>query len=89
MSSFQIKTSGKQAIRKASRSAIQNYFLSLPANQRNRAWLSKTNRYRKFCISRYATDIKANPSTLIEKDLLAYVGSSERRSGRRDVSGVR
>jgi len=76
MSSCRIKTSGKQTIRRASRSAIQDYFISLPANRRNRTWLSKTNRYRRFCITRYAADTKMNPSAVRDKDLLAYVGSS-------------
>ncbi|OHB63700.1 MAG: hypothetical protein A2Y76_12925 [Planctomycetes bacterium RBG_13_60_9] len=76
MSLCQIATSGKQVIRRASRAAIQKYFTTRPDSQRGMTWLSKTNRYRKFCISRYAADTKANPSTTQEKDLLAYVGSS-------------
>ena len=76
MSPCQINKAGKEAIRRASRSAIEGYFSAISAKQRTSDWLCRTNRYRQSCSSRYSEDIAANPSTVREKHLLAYVGAS-------------
>ncbi|MES1192118.1 MAG: hypothetical protein ABUS47_13695 [Steroidobacter sp.] len=81
--SFVIRPQAKPAIRKASRSTIEGYFVGLSNPLRESAWLDTNNRYRVNCVKRVEDDAKwarAHSAGLITKrkhsHLTAYVGAS-------------
>lgn len=74
MSRFEISNPRKSILRKASRSRVEDYFVSLPPDLRSKKWLHQTNRYRYNCTARYQKDIPAN--AVNERDLIAYISAS-------------
>ncbi len=84
MSGFKIRPAAKPILRKASRTAIQNYFVGVEQPQRSTSWLLQSNRYRVTCTKTFEADVKAaktpaparNLSLHKHRQLRAYVGAS-------------
>lgn len=66
----------KRLLHQASRSMIEDYFVSLPSVFRSTKWLLKTNRYRHFCTSRYYKDTRPAATSVNHCDLIAYISAS-------------
>ncbi len=76
MSEFKLTPQHKQTLQKASRSTIENHFVSFPGSSRSNKWLLKTNRYQHSCVSLYDKDTKQGATSLNHRDLTAYVSAS-------------
>lgn len=76
MSGFKLKKPHKLLLRKASRSKVEDHFVSLPIATRSTKWLPEWNRYRYRCTSRYEKDAKATPPVVNHHDLIGYIGAS-------------
>ena len=76
MSNLKLTKPRKQLLQKASRSAIEDYFISIPSAYRSKKWLLKSNRYRSTCIPLYNNDIKPPAISLNHHDLKAYISAS-------------
>jgi hypothetical protein len=66
----------KRLLQQASRSKIEDYYVSFQKAFRSNKWLHKTNRYRQNCISLYKKDISPRATTLNHHDLIAYISAS-------------
>ncbi len=66
----------KRALQKASRSNVENYFISFPGSYRAEKWLLRTNRYRESCTSLYYKDTRPKTTSLNHLDMCAYVSAS-------------
>lgn len=66
----------KTKVRKASRSAVQNYFAQLAAAGHPSCWLDPANRYRKTATQTYGNDYNATPKTVDDGALIAYIAAS-------------
>lgn len=66
----------KTIVRLASRSAVQQYFAGLAPTVRSKCWLDSSNRYRLTAIETYKKDVGANPSTVDNAALIAYIAAS-------------
>jgi hypothetical protein len=76
MSAFTVQGPLKQRLRRASRKAVEDYFLRLPERERTAKWLRQNNRYRCRCTGLYEADIKAAPPTVNHRHVTDYVSAS-------------
>lgn len=68
MSKLNLQQSGKNALRKASRQAIADYFVSLPLHERRVKWLRKNNPYRENCVKQYSGEVKPSGSGSVDHE---------------------
>jgi len=74
MKPVRLLTTDKAKLRKASRQAVEDYFISLLPTIDNTGWLHTKNRYKKECINRYREDFKNN--TVKNIHLINYISAS-------------
>lgn len=75
MSPLTLTTTQQTLLQQASRSVVEDYFVSLPQAFRSQKWLLKKNRYRKNCALSYTDEIKTG-SSHDHTYLTAYVSAS-------------
>lgn len=76
MSNLKLNQKQKKLLQKASRSEIEDYFISIPSSYRSKKWLNKSNRYRSNCIHLYDKDTKSAAKSPNHHDLKAYISAS-------------
>lgn len=76
MKPSRLLNSDKKKVRLASRAAVRNYFSQMFADGHHNIWLNDTNKYRKSAVQTYANDFSANPKSINDADLIAYIAAS-------------
>jgi len=76
MSNFKIEARHKQLLRRASRRKVEDYFDELSSGFRATNWLRDSNRYRRFCITRYERDVKPVQPLVKDRQLTGYISAS-------------
>lgn len=74
MTKIKFDKANKKRFGKASRTQIEDYFVSLSPDARTVEWLDRSNRYRVKCTSKYWDDLAAK--TVSEPNLIAYIAGS-------------
>lgn len=74
MSNVRLCTSGRDAIRHASRKEIEAYFITLAYGQRRKKWLLVSNRYWKDVIRQYENDLSTG--NVEASHLIGYIAAS-------------